>query len=291
MILNVSGRCDVVAHFTPWFMNRLKEGFIDVSYPFYKKNINRIYFKDVSLILFCTKNPKPILKYLKEIKIPIIFHVTITPYHQDIEKVGNKKEIINSIIELSKIIGSDNLYIRYDPIFISEKYSVTYHIKAFKKICKLLNGYTKHIIISFIDNYKNVEKNKNVLKIIPFTDDFYKEIGINFSTIAANNNMTIQTCCEKKNLLEYGFKKGECMSFNLAYLMTGETKLKKWKQRNCNCVEMVDIGSYNMCKHFCKYCYANYCEEEVLFNIKQHDINSSLIIGQLKNDDIIKIRK
>jgi hypothetical protein len=45
---------------------------------------------------------------------------------------------------------------------------------------------------------------------------------------------------------------------------TGKTKFKKWKARNrkeCNCVEMVDVGVYNSCKHLCKYCYANYDEK------------------------------
>ena len=47
MILNVSGRTDIVAFYTKWFMNRYNEGFVDVRNPFYPKNISRIYFKDV----------------------------------------------------------------------------------------------------------------------------------------------------------------------------------------------------------------------------------------------------
>ena len=33
MILFASGRCDIVAFYTPWFINRLKEGFVDVRNP------------------------------------------------------------------------------------------------------------------------------------------------------------------------------------------------------------------------------------------------------------------
>jgi len=81
------------------------------------------------------------------------------------------------------------------------------------------------------------------------------------------------------------------MSYELVCRLTGKINYKKWKSRKCNCVEMVDIGVYNTCKHFCKYCYANYDENKVIKNCKLHDENSSLLIGKITNDDIIKIRR
>ena len=113
MILNVSGRTDIVAFYTKWFINRYKEGFVDVRNPYNPKLISRINFSDVDLILFCTKNPIPILKYLKDIDKKIVFHVTLTPYKKDIEpNVIPKGILIESIKKLSNIVGIDNLYIR-----------------------------------------------------------------------------------------------------------------------------------------------------------------------------------
>ncbi len=294
MVLMVSGRCDIVAFYTNWFMNRYREGYIDVRNPFYRKMVSRIYFKDVDLILFCTKNPFPIIPYLKEIKEKVLFHVTITPYKKDIEPgIYDKNRIIECVKEISKIIGCENVYVRYDPVFLSQKYSLEYHIKAFTKLCKLLNGYVKHIIISFIDLKKNVLKNKNVLMYQEFSRDDYEKIGVNFSKIAQENKMTIQTCFEEENLVNYGFIKGDCLSHELAFRLTGKT-YKKWnarKEKLCNCVEMVDIGVYNSCSHFCKYCYANFDEGKVISNMKKHNQDSSLLIGELEFDDIIKIRK
>lgn len=54
---------------------------------------------------------------------------------------------------------------------------------------------------------------------------------------------------------------------------------------------MVDIGVYNSCPHFCKYCYTNFFEEKVKDNFKLHDDKSSLLVGHINKDDIIKVRK
>ena len=293
MILNVSSRTDIVAFYTKWFINRYKEGYVDVRNPFYSKNISRIYFKDVDAIVFCTKNPIPIITQLKEIDKPIIFQVSITPYKEDIEpNVPNKKHVISSIKQISNIIGTDNVIIRYDPIFISDKYTLEYHKKAFSKLCSQLDGYINQIIVSFLDDYKNVRKNKNILNYKELTNEDYQEIGLSFSSIASSHNMTVQTCFEEHNLVEYGFKKGECISHTKVYKLTGKI-YKKWTARKgnkCNCVEMVDIGVYNSCNHLCKYCYANYDEATVSNNYQLHEPNSSLLIGHIKKDDIIKIR-
>ena len=126
MILNVSGRCDIVAFYTDWFLKRYREGFVDVRNPFYPKQVSRIYFEDVDLIVFCTKNPKPIVPYLKEIHKPILFQVTLTPYKRDVEpNVIKKEEIIESIKQISNELGREFVSVRYDPIFISKKYSLS----------------------------------------------------------------------------------------------------------------------------------------------------------------------
>ncbi len=293
MILNVSGRTDIVAFYTEWFMNRYRAGFVDVRNPFNPHLVSRINFQNVDAILFCTKNPWPILDYLEEIKKPIIFHVTLTPYQKDIEpNVGDKTHIIVGIKKLSQIIGIDNLYIRYDPILLNEKYNVAYHQKAFARLCQLLDGYVKHFIVSFIDDYKNVRRHAQTLALKPFQEADLEGIGRSFIQTAQKYGMSVQTCFEDRTLEEYGFKVGECLSAEMAYRLTGK-KYPRWKARTgqkCQCVQMVDIGVYNTCPHFCHYCYANYDEKMVKLNHDLHDPQSSLLIGYINSDDVIKER-
>lgn len=294
MILNISGRTDVVAFYSEWLLNRLEEGYVDVRNPFNPKMVSRILMEDVDLLFFCTKNPLPILDKLNKINKKMYFHITLTSYKKDIEpNVPSKNDIIEGIKKLSKQIGKENIVIRYDPIFINDKYTIDYHIKAFKRICELLDGYISKILISFIDDYKNVRNNFKILKYKKFEEEDYKRIGTSFSSIAKSHNIVVHTCAEDKNLVEYGFIKDECMSKELAFKLTGKI-YKKWKARKnvpCECIEMVDIGVYNSCKHFCKYCYANFDEKQVIDNFKNHNPKSSLLIGELEEDDIIKIRK
>ena len=294
MILNVSGRTDIVAFYTPWFMRRYKEGFVDVRNPIYPKLVSRIYFCDVDMIVFCTKNPHSILPYLKEINKPILFHVTLTPYKKDIEpNVMNKKQVIEDIKKISDLLGKERVYVRYDPIFLSEEYSLDYHIKAFEKLCGKLDGYVSHIIVSFIDDYKNVRKNMDVLRIKNFTFEDFKTLGLAFSEIARNHHMTVQTCSEYNTLEEYGFVVADCVSKELAKELTGKN-YPVWKGRNnkyCHCASMVDVGNYNTCSHYCKYCYANYDEDKIKDNVKNHHLDSTMLVGYLESDDEIKARK
>ncbi len=294
MILFVSGRTDIPAFYSNWFINRVKAGFVDVRNPFNQKLVSRIYFSDVDLIMFCSKNPLPMINKLDILKVPVLFHVTITPYSKDVEpNIPDKRLIIEGVKKLSLVLGIDNVVVRYDPIFLSDKYNVDYHIKAFDKLCKNLNGYVNKIIVSFMDEYKNVRNNRGILRYRTITKEDYKKIGEAFSKSAMDNGMSVQTCFEDNDLTQYGFIKGECLSHELAYILTGK-KFKSSnvrKEKKCECVQMVDIGDYNSCLHMCKYCYANYDEKAVSSNFERHDDNSSLLIGTIQSDDVIKVRK
>lgn len=294
MILFASGRTDIPAFYSNWFINRVKAGFVDVRNPFNQKLVSRIYFSDVDLIMFCSKNPLQMINKLDILKVPVLFHVTITPYGKDVEpNIPDKRLIIDGVKKLSLVLSIDNVVVRYDPIFLSDKYNVDYHIRAFDKLCKNLNGYVNKIIVSFMDEYKNVRSNKNILKYRAFTREDYKKIGEAFSKSAHDNGMSVQTCFEDEDLTQYGFVKGECLSHELAYILTGK-KFKSSnvrKEKKCECVQMVDIGDYNSCMHMCKYCYANYDEKAVSSNFERHDDNSSLLIGSIQSDDVIKVRK
>ena len=283
MIINASGRTDVVAYYMDWFVNRWNEGYFDVRNPFNPKLVSRIYVSDIDMIVFCTKNPLHLLDTIHLFSVPIQLQVTITGYFNDIEpQVPDKREVIECIKKLSTYLGKENVCVRYDPILLNSKYDADYHIRAFNKLCKMLNGHVSKMIVSFVDEYKNVRDNH--LDYHEPSQEEYLKLKEAFE----KNDIKIVSCMENK--YQIGDETDCCVSIKYAFERTGKL-FKEWKARDCHCVEMVDIGAYNSCLHGCKYCYANFDSKQISKNHMLHDPKSSLLIGQLSLDDQIKIRR
>ena len=62
---------------------------------------------------------------------------------------------------------------------------------------------------------------------------------------------------------------------------------KNSARKECDCFLNGDIGAYNSCAHLCRYCYANADSRLVMENMKLHNPDSPLLIGDLTPDDKI----
>lgn len=297
MIISVSRRTDIPSFYSDWFFNRLKDGYVYVVNPMNLKQVSKVELTPdkVDCFVFWTKNAKPMLPRLDELKdYKYYFQYTITGYKSDVEKgVLNKKEVIKTFQELSNKIGKERVILRYDPIFLSEKYSIEYHCKVFENLCSQLDGYTERCVISFIDLYAKTERNTKDLNIRLMKDDDIREISKKFAIIAKNHNMMIETCSEAYDLSEFGIRKGKCIDDEVVAKAIGyEVNVKKDDtQRDvCGCVKSIDIGQYNTCRHHCLYCYANFNYKQVEENYNLHDKNYPLLVGKVREDAKITIR-
>ena len=287
MILQVSGRTDICALYPKWFVNRLKAGYVLVRNPYNSQQVSYVEINQdvVDCIAFCTKDPKAIMPYLKEIEqmgYHYFFMVTITPYDKDIEpNVRLKLEIIKTFIELSNLIGKNRIIWRYDPILLNERYTIKFHLQMFEKMCQLLYKYTNTVIISFLDIYKNIINKFNELS----DEDVYL-LADNLGRIAKKYHLEIKTCSEKYHLEQYGIKKGSCLEKNYIEDLIGYPLDIKTNQNrtNCSCLASIDIGAYSCCNHGCLYCYA--CNHQLVAkNMANHDENSEMLLGHLTDHD------
>lgn len=296
MILFASGRCDICAYYSEWLMNRINEGFVDVRNPFNEHAISRIFLNSsqIDCIIFCTKNPIPMLQYIEQLKqFPLIFHITLTAYHQDIERnVFDKKQIIQAIKTLSQMLGKEHVIVRYDPIILNQRYTISYHQQAFERICQELHDDVSKIIISFVDMYKNTENHAKEMNMEHINEEKMNLIGQLFGEIASQYQIKVQTCAEKIDLSQYGIKKGLCFDKKeLEQLVGHELNNRYGVRKACACMESVDIGDYNCCGQGCLYCYANYDEKKIAARMKMHDPKSSVLLGHINDTDEIHIRK
>ena len=293
MILNTGLRTDIPGFFSEWFYNRIDDGFVYVRNP-YAKNQIYSYKLDPELIdciIFCTKNPKPMFENLEKIdKFNQYWHITITPYEKEIEpNVPPMNDVLESFKYLSKKLGKENVTLRYDPIFINEKYTLEKHIESFEYIINSLSGYTTEAIISFIDLYEKTKRNFPQAREV--TKDERLKIGKEFARIGNENNIRIKTCVEGTELDKFGIDSSGCMTKEvIERAINKNLNIPKQKARNgeCYCLLNNDIGEYNTCGHGCLYCYANSNKRLVKRNLKLHDPKSPILIGEIKEDDIIK---
>lgn len=170
MILQTGMRTDIPAFYSKWFINRIREGYVLVRNPYHPSSVTkyRINPEVIDLIAFCTKNPAPMFEYMDILKpYGQYWFVTITPYGKEIEpNTPDKLQVIKDFKTLSKSVGVDSIGWRYDPIFITDKYSLDFHIKIFGQMAKELSGYTNTCIISFIDLYKKVIQNFSQARMV-----------------------------------------------------------------------------------------------------------------------------
>ena len=291
MIINVGGRTDIVNYYTPWLLNRLEEGYAYSRNPFARENVYKLSLKpeDVDCLLFCSKNYQPILKHIGGIdeKYNILCNYTITAYDKDIEpKVPSINQSIKTLKRLSDIVSVNKILWRYDPILLSEKYTVEKHLETFEYMAEKISPFVYRCIFSFVDMYKKVEE--NMPEIIPFTDEDKVKLLKGIGEISKKYNLYTQTCATNESYERYGIHAAGCttreileQAHNVVYKNVKGTGIRE----NCHCIPSRDIGAYNSCLSECKYCYANRKPDIPKKVIKMHNEKSPLLLGQLKEND------
>ena len=297
MIINAGMRTDIPGFFSEWFYNRIKEGFVCVRNPYYPEQVTRYRLSPevVDCISFCTKNPAPMLERLEEIKdFQQFWFVTITPYGIDIEPhVPKMEQVLEDMKRLSGKVGVNAVSWRYDPIFITEKSSLDFHVETFEKMTKELSGFVDNCVISFIDLYQKTKR--NFPEVREMTKEEREEIGQKFAEIGKKYGIQIRSCCEGTELEKYGIDIRGCMTKDIIERAIGSAleipKSKKSAREECNCLLGSDIGMYNTCGHGCIYCYANYDKETVEQNRRKHNPHSPFLIGGAREEDVVRDAK
>lgn len=273
MIISVSRRTDIPAFYSEWFINRIRDGYCCTANPFNSNQVSYVSLKpcDIDVIVFWTKNPGPLMKYLKELDdmgYKYYFQYTLNGYSRVWEPcTPDVEKSIETFIELSGIIGKEKVIWRYDPIILSNITDYDYHYKNFTGILDSLKGSTERVVISILDDYsasgrriKKLEKTGVKLMDNPAQNPEFAGLMSSISSYAKDKGIEIYSCAEPIDMSRQGINHGKCIDdayIKRVFGLNVNSRKDKGQRPECGCVVSKDIGAYDTCLYRCIYCYAN----------------------------------
>ena len=312
VVISASRSTDIPAFYSDWFIHRLKKGYLKWKNPFNGVPLY-VTFQEARLIVFWSKNPKPLLKHLNWLdqNFPnYYFQYTLNDYDKTLEEnVPPLNNRIETFIKLSEKIGKEKVIWRFDPLILTDKIGVDDLLRKIENIGNQLKNYTNKLVFSYADIkiYKKVQNNlqKAEVKYTEFNERTMLEVAKGLQNLNKNWNFEIGTCAEKIDIEKYGIIHNKCIDDDLMIkLFRYDKKLmdfigykpesqqlsmfanepitkyhtKKLKDKGqrelCGCIFSKDIGQYNTCPHLCEYCYANTSKEIAKQNYNKHKANS-----------------
>ena len=306
VILSASRSTDVSAFYADWFVRRLHDGWCAWKNPF-NGEVRKVSFSKTRMIVFWSKNPKPILDKLSEIEAlgfrQYYFQFTLNDYvTEGLEpNVPPVAERIDTFKRLADRIGKERVIWRFDPLLLSDTLTVDMLLEKISAIGHELQGATEKLVFSFADiqAYRKVSKNLAGTSFREFSFEEKSEFAKGLRDVNLSLGLEMATCAEDVDLSEYGIKHNKCVDDDLmvrlfhddAVLMDfigaeydmfngwqiKKSKKDKGQRKACGCIVSKDIGMYNTCPHLCKYCYANFSDDVVMRNWRNYRIENDII--------------
>lgn len=299
IIISASRSTDIPAFYADWFLERLKAGYSVWVNPFNQERY-RVLFNDTRMIVFWSKNPKPMLERLDEVESlgfkQYYFQFTLNDYvTEGLEpNVPPVAERIDTFRHLARRIGKERVIWRFDPLLLSNYLTVDVLLEKIASIGHELQGATEKLVFSFADiqAYRKVGKNLSGTNCREFSSEEKIEFAKGLRDVNLSLGLEMATCAEDIDLSEYGIKHNKCVDDDLMVrLFHDDAKLMdfigaeydmidgwtikksrkdKGQRKACGCIVSKDIGMYNTCPHLCRYCYANSSDNVVRRNYQKY---------------------
>lgn len=269
-IISASRRTDIAHFYTPWFMQRVREGYVMVRNPRNPKHVMHVSLRpdDVIAIVFWSRDYRRLLEHLPELDdrgfIPF-FHLTFTGYGPPLEaSTPRLSQVVEQMQVLSARYGRDRLVWRYDPVVVSTQHTRAEHEKRFLALARELAPLTGQCVVSLLDRYPST--NRELGRIEQASQMRYEppgqaeRVGLaqTLGQIGREAGLYVCACCEPE--LQSVLPAARCIDAGRIAKVTGvdASALKESPTRKgCGCAFARDIGAYHTCAHGCAYCYAN----------------------------------
>lgn len=235
VIVSASRSTDIPAFYAKWLINRIRAGYCVWYNPFNQKPIY-ISFQNTKVIVFWTKNPEPIIKYLPELdKLGIHYYFQVTLNDYELERIEPNVPPLQYRIDvfrrLSDMIGKEKVIWRFDPLILMGDQTPRRLLSRVYHVGEQLRGYTDKLVFSFADvaAYRKVQN--NLIKETPFftrenvvsaeprgdvRDDLVRGLSkLKQYWLEKGWDLELATCAESEDLKEYGIEHNCCIDGQL----------------------------------------------------------------------------
>ncbi|MGQ9889750.1 MAG: DUF1848 domain-containing protein [Aggregatilineales bacterium] len=297
MIVSASRRTDIPAFYARWFINRVRAGYCAVPNPFNAQQVARVSLRpaDVDAIVFWTRSPRPLLRYLDELDdrgYRYYFQFTLLRNPRWLDQDGPAfPAALDAFQRLARRVGPEQVIWRYDPIVLTSQTPLQFHADTFAQIAAALRGSTRRAVISVMTPYRKAQRRLNALerqfgvrlalRSQP-SDDCLERLVHQLQAVAGANGMALTSCADEAGLARWGVEPGKCVDNRLLSELFGLDipSVKDPGQRPaCGCVPSRDIGVYDTCLFGCVYCYATNSFARARANYRRHDPESPSLVG------------
>lgn len=210
VVVSASRSTDIPAFYADWFFHRLEKGYSAWINP-YNGVKSYIGYADTKFIVFWSKNPRPLLKYIEKLKqlgISCYIQYTLNDYEKDGLEPGIRPlaERIETFKLLVEKLGRGSVVWRFDPLILTDKINIDSLLHKIENIGDQLLGYTEKLVFSFADiiSYRKVRYNmdRSGIKYIYWTRRLMETFSIRLDSLNKDKgwNYTLATCGEAIDL-------------------------------------------------------------------------------------------
>lgn len=223
VVVSASRSTDIPAFYCDWFFHRLRVGYSVWTNPFNGVKMYISYAK-TRFIVFWSKNPRPLLGHIEELKemgIGCYVQYSLNDYEEERLEHGVPAltERIDTFKRLVDVLGKGGVVWRFDPLVLSDDITIDKLLCKIENIGDQLNGFTDKLVFSFVDisSYRKVENNlkANGISYKEWTEGQMAEFAARLVALNKEKgwNYELATCGEKGRYP--GVKQNHCIDDEL----------------------------------------------------------------------------
>lgn len=207
LIISASRSTDIPAFYSDWFFHRIKVGYSAWTNPFNGVK-SYISYENTRFVVFWSKNPRPLLVHLDELKkrgIKCYVQYSLNDYEEEKLECGVPPlvERIETFKKLVDELGFGGVVWRFDPLMLTDCIDIDKLIDKIGRIGEQLKDYTEKLVFSFADIniYRKVKHNLIANGITYHEWEETEMIEFVEKLVSLNNdnhwNLKLATCGEK----------------------------------------------------------------------------------------------